>query len=224
VVARRSTIRRVVLFGAALVLLVLIVCQLVLPGIATQSLRDRLAKSGQVLQVEIDAFPAIELLWNQADKVVVRMDTYTSNPGHFGSLLDQATGVDTLDASAHRLQAGPLVLHEASLRKRGDTVTGTATVLNAEVHAALPIIDSVSLVSSANGQLILQGTASALGLSATIQVVVSAQNGKLVAAPNVPFGGLATVTLFSNPHLLVEGLSAQPAPGGFTVTATGKVQ
>ena len=78
------SLRRVLLFGAALVLLVLVIAQLILPGIATQDLRDRLAKSGRVLQVEIHAFPAIELLWNDADRVVVRMDTYTSVPGHLG--------------------------------------------------------------------------------------------------------------------------------------------
>ena len=74
------------------------------------------------------------------------------------------------------------------------------------------------------GQLILQGTASAFDLSVNLQVVVSAQNGDLVAAPNVPFGGLATITVFSNPHLTVEGVSGQPAPGGFTATATGQLR
>jgi hypothetical protein len=217
-------IRRILLFGGALVLLVLVVAQLVLPGLATQDLRDRLAKSGRVLEVKISAFPAIKLLWNQADRVVVRMDTYTSQPSHLSSLLDQASGVGTLDASANRLQAGLLVLHTARLRKRGDAVTGVATVTGADVQAALPIVSGVSLVGSSGGQVTLQGTATALGLSVTIQVIVSAQNGNLVVAPNLPFGGLATVTLFSNPHLAVQSVSGQPAPGGFTVTATGRLQ
>jgi hypothetical protein len=218
------SLRRVLLFGAALIVLVLVIAQLILPGIATDDLRGRLSRSGRVLQVEIHAFPAIELLWDDADRVVVRMDNYSSMPGHLGSLLDEAAGVGTLDASANRLQAGPLVLHRASLHKQGDTVTGTATVMNSDVQAALPILTSVSLVSAAGGQLILQGTASAFGFGASLQVVVSAQNGKLVAAPNVPFGGLATLTLFSDPHLLVEGVSGSPIPGGFTVTATGRLQ
>ena len=217
-------LRRVLLFGAALIVLVLVIAQLILPGIATDQLRDRLSRNGRVLQVEIHAFPAIELLWNDADRVVVRMDDYTSMPGPLGSLIDQAGGVGTLDASAARFQVGPLTLHGVSLHKRGDTVTGSATVTNADVRAALPILSSVSFVSSAGGQLVLQGTASAFGLGASLQVVVSAQDGKLVAAPNVPFGGLATLTVFSNPHLVVEGVSGTPIPGGFTVTATGRLQ
>ena len=47
-----------------------------LPGIAAQRLRDRLSRSGRVLEVKVEAFPAIELLWHQADRVVVRMASY----------------------------------------------------------------------------------------------------------------------------------------------------
>jgi hypothetical protein len=39
--------------------------------------------------------------------------------------------------------------------------------------------------------------------------------------PDVPLGGLATLTLFANPHLAVESVSAQPRPGGFTVAGSG---
>ncbi|MBV9535447.1 MAG: hypothetical protein JO321_08570, partial [Solirubrobacterales bacterium] len=63
--------------------------QLVLPGVAAQQLRDRLARSGQVLEVKVEAFPAIELLWHQADRVVVRLGRYRATPGHLGSDLAQ---------------------------------------------------------------------------------------------------------------------------------------
>ena len=54
--------RIIVLSVAGAVLVLLLVAQLVLPGIAAQRLRDRLSRSGQVLKVEVDAFPAVELL------------------------------------------------------------------------------------------------------------------------------------------------------------------
>jgi hypothetical protein len=38
--------------------------------------------------------------------------------------------------------------------------------------------------------------------------------------PDVPFGGLATVTVFSDPRIKVQGVSAAPAPGGFQVRGT----
>jgi hypothetical protein len=221
---RPRTLRRILLWAAAAVLLVLVVAQLILPGIAVQRLRVRLARSGQVLQVQVDAFPAIELLWGEADRVVIRMGSYTSNPGHLSGLLGQAADVGTLDASARRLQAGPLVLHDATLRKRGNQLTGTATVTESDLRAALPILTSVQPVSASAGQVTLQGTASAFGVSVTLQVVVSAQDGNLVVAPNIPFGGLATITLFSNPAVAVQGVSAQPVPGGLSLTANGMLR
>src|ERR1700683_3297087 len=86
--------------GVAAVVLVFGVGQLVLPSIAAQQLRDRLSKNGHVLSVSVSAFPAIELLWHDADKVVVRMASYRSGTGHWNSLLDEAGDAGSLTASA----------------------------------------------------------------------------------------------------------------------------
>jgi hypothetical protein len=79
-------------------------------------------------------------------------------------------------------------------------------------------------VASADGQLVLRGTATLLGLNASVDVAVTAQNGALVVSPNVPFGGLATITLFDNPNVKVESVSASPVPGGFEILARAQVQ
>jgi hypothetical protein len=86
------------------------------------------------------------------------------------------------------------------------------------------VLESVVPVASGSGQLVLQGTASLFGATATVQAVVRAQNGKLVVLPNVPFGGLATVTVFSNPHVAVQSVAASPVAGGFSVRATARVR
>jgi hypothetical protein len=200
------------------------VAQLALPGIAAQRLRDRLARSGQVLQVEVDAFPAIELLWDQADHVTVRLGTYAPQPGHLFSLLGELGQVGTVDASASQLRSGPLILEHARLSKRGDRVTGSATITEANLRAAVPFLQSVVPIASAAGQLTLQGTASAFGLSATLDATLAARNGDLVVSPNVPFGGLATVTVFASPALAVQSVSAAPAPGGFALTAYARLR
>ncbi len=44
-------------------------------------------------------------------------------------------------------------------------------------------------------------------------------DGGLIVSPNLPFGALATVTLFSDPHVVVQGVGAATAPGGFSVSA-----
>jgi LmeA-like phospholipid-binding len=205
-------------------LVLLVVVQLVLPGIAEQQLRDRLSHSGEVEHVEIHAFPAIELLWNHADRVVVRMRRYRSGTGHLASLLSDAGGVDTVHASAGTLTAGLLTVHDAVLHKHGNQVSATARVTESDLRSALPVLQSVVPVASGGGELTLRGTASLFGVTASVDATVRAQNGAIVVTPDVPFGGFATITVFSNPAVKVTGVSATPAPGGFYVSAQGQIK
>jgi hypothetical protein len=209
-----------VLGAAGLVILLLVVAQLVLPGIAAQQLRDRLARSGRVISVSVAAFPAVELLWHQADRVDVHLGSYRGTAVGLGRLLDQATSVGTIDARVDDLNTGLVTLRNASLRKRGDVLTGTALLTDADLQAALPGL-AVRPVASGDGKLVLQGTA--LGLSAN--ATLSAQNGALLIAPDVPLlGGLLTITLFKDPHLDVQGVGARSAPGGFSVFASARLR
>lgn len=216
--------RLILLATVGIVVVLLVVAQLVLPGIAAQRLRDRLARTGQVVHVEVHAFPAIELLWHHADRVVIRMASYRSRTGRLTSLLDQASDVGSLDASAGTFASGLLTLHDATLRKRGNDLSGSALVAESDLRTAVPFLDNVQPVASGDGQLVLRGTATLLGVSATVDADVAARNGDLLVAPDVPFGGLATVTLFHDPHLAVQGVSAAPASGGFSVAAQGALR
>jgi hypothetical protein len=45
-----------------------------------------------------------------------------------------------------------------------------------------------------------------------------------VVAPDVPFGGIATITLFNQPHVRVQSVSAVTVPGGFKLTSVARVQ
>lgn len=209
--------RRIIAAAVALaiVLVLLVVAQLVLPGIAADSLRDRLSKSGKVLEVDVSAFPAIELLWHQADKVVVRMASYRSNPGHLNSLLDETRDAGTIDATAQQLNTGFLTLQNATLKKSGNELTGTATVSAAALRSAIPGVAGLEPVASSNGQLTFQGTVFGVTADATL----SAQNGKLVVQPDIPLLSVLTLTVFSDPHVYVEGVAASATPGGFALSA-----
>lgn len=205
----------------AVIVLLLLVSQLVLPGIAAQRLRDRLSKSGQVLDVQVSAFPAIELLWHQADRVVVRLKSYRSNPGPLSNLLDQTADTGSLDASASLLDTGLVTLHDATLRKRGNGLTGSATVTAADLRSALGgAIQDVQPVASGGGQLTLQGTV----LGVTADATLRAQNGQLVVQPDVPILNLVTLTVFSDPHIEVQGVGAADAPGGFSLSASARLK
>jgi hypothetical protein len=187
----------------------------VLPGIAAQRLRDQLSGSGQVLSVQVDAFPAIKLLWHHADKVVIRMGRYRSTPAALASKLNQTADVGTIDTSAQEFVDGLLTLHDAQLVKRGNQLNAGAIVNEADLRSAVPILTSVTPVAAGDGRLTLRGTASLFGFTGSVDATVGAQDGKLVVAPGIPF--FPTLTLFSDPRVSVESVSASPVPGGFSV-------
>jgi hypothetical protein len=203
-----------------------VVAQLVLPGIAAQNIRDRLGRDGKVLSVQVDAFPAIELLWHQADKVVVRLAQYRSGSADLGKTLAQSADVGSLDASVGELDSGLLTLRNATLSKRGNQLTGNATVSVADLRRAVPgVLQDVHPVASSGGQLTLRGTVSIFGVGATADATVVPNNGVLVVQPNVPILSLASITVFQNPHVYVEGVSAAPADAGaFTVSGTATLR
>jgi hypothetical protein len=216
--------RRLIALGVVgAVVVALVVAQLVLPGVAARHLRSQLSRSGTVQSVQVSAFPAIQLLWHHADTVTIRMGSYReSSGGNLGSTLRQAADVGTLDASAQEFQDGLLRVHGARLRKDGDQLVATGRIEEADLRSALPILSSVTPVASADGQLTLRGTASLLPFA--VDFTVSARSGDLVAAPDVPLGALATITLFHNAQIAVQSVNAAAVPGGFTVQAVGTLR
>jgi hypothetical protein len=177
-----------------------------------------------VLEVKVSAFPAIKLLWHRADSVVVRMASYRSTPGHLGSTLGDAADTGSLDASAAELDAGLLTLRDARLVKRGDRLSGTARVSETDLRASLPGLQAVTPVASGNGQLTLRGTATLLGVTGSLAATVSAVDGKLVVQPDIPFGGFATITVFSNPRVAVQSVDGHLAGDGFLASASGRLR
>ena len=215
--------RIAVLAAVGFVLLVLVVAQLVLPGIAARRVRDQFSKSGTVLDVKVSAFPAVKLLWHRADSVVVRMATYRAPVSELSNTLTETGDAGSVDASVQELSVGPLALRDATMRKRGSSLTAAATVTQADLRSAVFFLQGVVPVTSADGSLTLRGTASFLGLTASVSATVAARDGALVVAPDVPFGGIATLTLFNDPHVYVESVSASGVPGGFRVSGRATV-
>lgn len=211
----------IVLSALVLVIVVLGLAQLVLPGIAASTLRSRLDRSGRVLSVRVSAFPAVELLWHHASSISVRMASYrASSTRQLESLLDEAGGVGRLTASAERLDTGLVTLTDASLLKRGSRLVGHADLSEASLRQAIPPVHSLTYARSESGTLTLQGTASVFGVSLTVPVTVHAVNGRLVATGHISLFSVS-VTVYSDPHVYVDGVSGSATPSGLALSATG---
>jgi hypothetical protein len=215
---------RVAVAAVGGLVLLLVASQLALPSIAEHRLRDRLERSGTVERVEISAFPAVKLLWHRADDVTVRMGRLRTGSGNFADLLARTGDTDDLDASAGEQRILTLRLHDSRLRKRGDELTLSSMVDDADLQAALPPGFDLRPVASGNGALVFEGSAELLGQRFQGRAVVAARNGRVLLAPDVLFGGVLSVTLFADPRIEVLSVGARQRAGGFTVVAEARLR
>jgi hypothetical protein len=174
--------------------------------------------------VSVSAFPAVQLLWKHADSVTVHLASFRGDGAQLSGRLDQLHDVGTLHASIDRATVGLLTVRDAHLVKHDSSLVATARITDADLRGALPIVRSVTPVASADGRLTLRGSADVFGQAVSIDFSVRVLRGAIVVSPDVPLGGIAAVTAFSDPDVRVTGVSAAPAPGGFTVRATATLR
>lgn len=211
-----------VLIVAIVLVGVLILAQLVLPGLAADRIRDRLGARAQVRRVEVRATPAITLLWKQADEVDLDVGELRAGRGGVGGLLDDARGVDRVDAHVAVVRARGVVLHDASVRKAGDRIVGEATVTRADIAAASPANTRFAPVGVQDGVLVVRGGVDVLGRKVSVTARLLAADGAIKVVPDVPLiGAFLEFTLFSDARLSVDALRVRAAGDGYVLTATG---
>jgi hypothetical protein len=212
--ARRGV--RLALGIAAVALLLLLLAQLLLPSLAAKRVSDRVARYGTVRSAHVSAFPAIELLWGSVDSVRVNATALTITPAQVASLLWEARDVHdmtvTADSASLHVVGLPNGLAVSGIRmeKRGSAIGATATLTQQQLDQALPRGFHVEPVASGGGQVEVKASGGLFGAQASLGALVKPLEGRLVAQPQgIPFGGLATVTLFSDPHLEVESVGVR---------------
>jgi hypothetical protein len=220
--ALRVERRRVGLLAScvlAVPVLAAVLAQVFLPMLAVHRIRARVARYGTVSSVSVKAFPAIELLWGKADSVEIHAGALSVPSTQIAKLLWEAHDVGEVTMSAQRatLTAIPglakgLTVSDMRTEKRGTEITASATLTQQQLDEAFPSGFRVEPVASGSGQIEARASGALFGLRASIDAIVRPVEGRLVAEPkSLPFGGLATVTLFSDSHLKVEsvGLSIE---------------
>jgi hypothetical protein len=197
-----------------LVVAVLVLAQLVLPGVAAQKVRERVARYGTVESASVKVYPAIKLLWGRVDSAIVRAKSLRITVAQTGDLLWSTRPIDHLTLSADSLQVGSLKLSDVSLSKRGNALSAQASASEADLHASLPAGMDVQPVASGGGQVEVRVTGGLFGLQASVRALVSAQRGQLVVQPEGLLGGLGRITLFADPRVLVQGVGVSREPNG----------
>ena len=206
-------------------IVLLAVAQLALPPAAEDRVRDELEENGEVAKVDVDAFPAIKLLWGSVDSVEVEMGSYRSNRGRLGELLDRAGSIDDIDATAREVRISRLRVTDGRLTKRGEVIEVEGLVTEEALRSVLPPGMDVRPVASENGELVLEGSVRFLGFGAAMRARVRPRAGAIVVQPEgIPLvGRFATVTVFKEPGLEVVAVGARSGPGGFTLTAEARL-
>ena len=204
---------RIALGVLVAIVAVLVLAQLLLPGIAADRVRARVEKYGRVESVTVKAWPAVELLWGHAESVKVTAGSLQISPAQSAKLLWEARGVETMTMAAASVKEGPLRLHDASFQKHGNALEGQAWTARTDVKAALGEGFEVQLLNSSAGQVEVRAGGGLFGVRTSVDAVARAQEGKLVVHPlGLLLGGLQ-LTLFANPHVRVEGVGASAIQG-----------
>lgn len=194
----------------ALVVLV----QLVAPGIAARVVRKKVEKYGSVNSVQVKAWPAVKLAWRHADEVRVSAGELKVSPEQAVALLKEAKGADRVQASVESVEMGGLRLTDASLEKRGSKLRAKGVVSEADVKRALPEGIEVALVKSENGTVEVRASGGPFGVSTSVDAVAQAEDGKLVARPTGLLLSALKLTVFENPSVYVEGVEARALESG----------
>lgn len=214
----RTSPRKVVWIALGLaggVVVVLGLAQLVLPRLAAQRVRSQIGRYGAVRSTSVSAFPAIELLWGDAQSATVSAGSLNMTPAQANELLWKSRGVQRVNMHAESMRVGSFTLHDASWRKRGDRLTMSGQLSEADLRSSLPGSTGFALVGSNASGVSMRVSGSLFGLTASVDVQLSAMEGKLIAQPEgVSFAGLVKVTLLSAPHMYVQSFGLTEAPSG----------
>jgi hypothetical protein len=185
-----------------------LLAQLILPRLAADRISSRIGRYGKVEDVTVSAWPAVKLLWGDADSVHIRAGRLDLSPAQASALLWESRGVSSMDVSAEAVKLGPLALEGVSLSKRGEELAGAGSTTAAQAAAALPPGVSATLLASHQGTVEVRVAGGLFGIAASVTARAEAREGRLVVHPvGFLIEGLQ-LTLLDDPHVRAESIAA----------------
>lgn len=217
----RRTGARVALGAGVPVVLLLALSQAILPRLAVQRVRDQMKPYGTLQSVSVSAWPALELLWGKAERASASAQHLSMSESQAMSLAWEGRGIDEADLRVGTLELGvpglpsAVALSDVVSRKHGDRLSSEATLTQAGLEAATPSGVQVQPLASAPGTLKVRASGSLFGVPASVVALLVPREGKLIAQPlDIPFGQFVQLTVFSYPHVYLDGISATPSSAG----------
>ena len=128
--------RKLLLAVVVLLLLALVAIQLFLPGRVASDIEARLTEGGGEASAEVEALPAIRLLWSDGDRIEVSGSDLVLQVQDDVEVMDKLDGFDQVDLSLERVEAGPFEVESFELRRQGDgayTLRSDATTSGTEL-------------------------------------------------------------------------------------------
>jgi hypothetical protein len=203
-----SRVMRITGAVVAVIVVLGVLAQVLLPGVAANRVRDKVEQYGTVKSVEVKAWPAVRLLFKHADEVKVRAGDLKMSLEQAVKLLEEAKGAGTMVLSAESLEVSPLSLADAKLEKHGDAMHAEGVVSLEGVEKVLPSGFDVQLVKSEAGKITVRASGGPFGANANVEAVAEAEAGKLVVHPTGFLIDGLKLTLFENPSVYIEGVEA----------------
>jgi hypothetical protein len=202
---------RYVLITAALILVVLVVTQFVLPPILEGQVEDRLTKGGGSAAVDLDAVPALRLLAHDGDGFSLDGRGLDFPLDQRQAVFDKLDGFDSVDVTLVDITAGPFTVGRFDLsRPDGDknyllVSTGSTSVarVSSYLTSGLPPFLSSLLAGATRG---VTGPAADRRIPFTLDVELSSDDGQprfvsgtgsVAGIPTGPLAALLAQTILS---------------------------
>jgi hypothetical protein len=133
---------KVVLIALAVLVVLAVASQFVIPPVAENRVEDRLTSGGGSADVSLDAFPAARLLFEDGDRIEVRGNGLDLDLQRETNIFDNLDGFDEVDVSLTDYRAGPFRIRTFELARDGPEATydlvlaGSATPADIATYGA----------------------------------------------------------------------------------------
>jgi hypothetical protein len=139
--------------AVGVLVLVIVIAQFAVPGIAENGIEDRLTEGGGTATASVEALPAVRLLVGDGDRIEVRGEGLDLDVEDDPKVFDSLDGFGEVDVQMERFRAGPFEVDRFDLQRDGD---GPYRLVSSSVTSGGALVEYGSAVSGLPGGSLLR--------------------------------------------------------------------